>query len=184
MTGSHSSSALSSYLIAVRTALVAIGLLAAGCASGTSASAPTTAPRAQDHTPLSSRGLTATLSLDSAIVRTGRVLSARITVENNTGHALHASGCGGIFQVLLTSSTYHPGPVWPTCLEPITIPTGSSTYPMQVEARYNICGQGRDLPPCSGSETPALAPGRYDATTFELGDVVPLPSPIPVDVTG
>jgi hypothetical protein len=48
-------------------------------------------------------------------------------VNNDTGHALHASGCGGIFQVLLTSGADHPGPVWPSCLGPITNATGLSS---------------------------------------------------------
>ena len=181
MTGNQASSA--NRLMAVNTALIALAISAGGCASKTSPSLSTTTHHQGITTPRASR-LMATLSLESTTVRTGGVLSGTIAVENNTGHALHASGCGGIFQVLLTSSSYHPDPAWATCLQSITIPAGSSTYPIKVEARYNICGNGGGLRPCTGSGTPLLAPGQYEATTFELGDVVPIPRPTPVDVTG
>lgn len=149
-----------------------------GCGGAT----VTTGPR-QTGTP-SVRGLTATLRLDSTAVRTGSLISGTITVENSTGHALHASGCGGIFQVLLTSTSYHPSPTWPACLGPITVPAGTSLYPITVEARYNLCGQGGGLPACVGGETPPLLPGKYEAKAFELGTAVPLPAPVPVFLTG
>jgi hypothetical protein len=162
--------------------VVAAAVGVAGCASRTSLGPPATTPpwrtTTTTPTPLSAR-----LALESTTVRTGGALSGRIIVENDTGHALHASGCGGIFQVVLKSSTYHPEPVWPTCLGPVTIPTGTSTYPVQVEARYGMCGQGGGLPRCVGAGPPGLPPGEYQATTVELGHAVPLPSPVAVEVT-
>lgn len=117
-------------------------------------------------------------------MKSGGVLTGVITVDNGTGHVLHSSGCGGIFQVLLTGRTYHPGPIWAACLAPVTIPTGPSTYPVRVEARYNICGHGSGLPACGDGGTAFLPPGKYEATTFELGHAIPLPSPVAVRVTG
>ncbi len=70
-------------------------------------------------------------------------MSGRVVVENNTGRAIHASGCLTLFQVVLTSSKYHPAVAWPICLQPFTIPAGKSSYPATVEASYNQCSQGR-----------------------------------------
>ena len=35
-------------------------------------------------------------------------MSGRVVVETNTGRAIHASGRLTLFQVVLTSSSYHP----------------------------------------------------------------------------
>jgi hypothetical protein len=164
-------------------ASVMVALAAGGCAGATSVGAPPTG-RPAGTTTTAPHQLSATLTLDSDTVKTGGALAGAIAVENRTGHVLHASGCGGIFQVLLTSKTYHPGPIWPACLGPVNIPTGLSTYPMQVDARYNICGQGSGLTPCGTEGTASLPPGEYEATTFELGQVVPLPIPVAIRVTG
>lgn len=164
-------------------AAVAVGVAVGGCATGTPVGASPTKHRQEGGITVNHQ-VSATLILDSAAVKAGGVLAGVITVENRTGEVLHASGCGGIFQVLLTSESYRPGPVWPACLGPVTIPTGRSTYPVQVEARYNICGQGGGLRACgSGGAPPPLPTGMYEATAFELGKVVPIPSPVVVRVT-
>lgn len=114
-------------------------------------------------------------------------MSGRVVVENNTGRAIHASGCLALFQVALVSGSYHPSVAWPLCLQPFTIPAGRSSYPVTVEASYSQCSQGRPqdgLKAClPGPRPPPLPPGDYRATLFQEGHLVPVPPAIPVRVT-
>lgn len=105
-------------------------------------------------------------------------------MENFSGRPLVTFGCG-LFQVLLTNQTYHPGPNWPTCLQKITIPSGDSTYQITVVASYGICGQSSasgTIPLCGPSGMPGLPVGTYEATTYEDSQVIPTPPSIPVRV--
>jgi hypothetical protein len=127
----------------------------------------------------------ARLSLTSTTVKAGGAISGHITVENNTGRAIRVTGCGGIFQVLLTSGTYHPTVAWLACLQSFTIPIGQSSDPVRVDASYSECDPGRhsrSTPECLGEGPPPLPPGWYKATTFELGNAVAIPPPIMVRV--
>ncbi len=54
--------------------------------------------------------------------RSGLVDVRRLIVENDTGRAMHVWGCGALFVVALTSSTYQPAIAWPLCLQSFTIP--------------------------------------------------------------
>lgn len=128
--------------------------------------------------------LSASLSLGSTTLRAGGTIAGTITVRNGTGKPIRLVGCGSIFQVLLASATYHPAAAWPTCATNIWIPVGASTYPVRVRAIYSECGQGSGLEPCTSGGLPPLPAGRYRATTFESPQVVPLPRPISVTVTG
>jgi hypothetical protein len=167
---------------------LAVVILAAGCTSGSASSAGTHVPPTAGSvaTTRPPAQLSTRLVLASTTVTTGAVTSGRISVENNTGRAISAAGCGGIFQVLLTNNTYRPAPVWPACLQTITIPPGRSSYPVSIEARYNQCGSGGPsnlIPACSAVGPPPLPPGEYEARTFELGDAVPIPATVAVSVT-
>ena len=133
--------------------------------------------------------VSAKLRLQSTVVAAGGTVSGTVVVVNDTGAPIHTYGCGGIFQVLLTSGTYHPTPMWATCLQPITIPTGTTNFVVTADARCHsgstpCCTQGipiGTLPTCA-VEAPFLPPGSYEATTFERGTAVPVPSPVPVVV--
>lgn len=114
-------------------------------------------------------------------------MSGHVVVENNTGHAIHASGCLTLFQVLLTSSRYRPEVGWLLCLQRFTIPVGESRYPITVSGSYNQCSQGRPqhgfkscLP---GGRPPPLPPGNYHAKLFQVSDLVQAPPTITVRVT-
>jgi hypothetical protein len=154
----------------VALAVVATGccLLLAGCGAG---------PPITSHP---SSALSTHLVLGARTVRAGGELVGHIVVQNNTGHAIHTYGCMSIFQVLLRSATYTPTPAWLLCNQPITIPQGRSNYTVKVEARYNMCGTD---PACTSAGPPPLPAGDYKATTYEQGSGVPVPAPIPVQVT-
>ncbi|HWC34026.1 MAG TPA: hypothetical protein VG650_04270 [Mycobacteriales bacterium] len=131
-------------------------------------------------------GLSATLRLPTTVMRAGSRLAGRITITNDTGKPLHVSGCRGLFQVLLTSRTYHPLPLWLDCLQTFTIPTGRWSQRVQVDAAYNQCDQGRataGVPKCAPSGTPALPPGQYVARVFEQTTLLPRPASLTVLVT-
>jgi len=174
--------------IAARALAVAAVALAAGC-TGRSATHSTTPPTAGSSTtvPGTRPSLSATLALTATTVKAGGQLSGQVVVENDTGHALRVTGCGSIFQVLLTSGTYEPTPVWPTCVQIITIPKGRSAYRVSVATTYFACSQrgpSGTLPACTATgSSPVLPPGPYEARTFESGDAVPLPQLVDVRVT-
>jgi len=114
-------------------------------------------------------------------------MPARVVVDNNTGHAIHVPGCLTLFQVALTSNTYRPTVDWLLCLQRFTIPVGTSSYRVTVEASYSQCAQGR---PRRGQRAclpdgrmPPLPAGAYHATLFQTGHLVLAPPPITVCVT-
>jgi hypothetical protein len=120
-------------------------------------------------------------------MRAGSQISARVVVENNTGHAIRVSGCGTLFRVVLVSHSYHPVVAWPTCEQTFTIPAGEVSYPLTVEASYLACTQDRrrgGLRAClPGGGPPGLLPGPYHARLFQVGHLVPAPPAVKVRVT-
>jgi len=132
------------------------------------------------------RTVTARLTLPATSLRSGESLRGRITVENNLGREIRFLGCGFVFSVLPVGDGYHPAPAWPRCLQELTIPTGTTTYPVTVAGTYDRCAkvaQG-DTPAClPDGKMPGLPPGQYAVTTFSLSSDVPLPAPVMVTVT-
>lgn len=117
----------------------------------------------------------------------GSSLQGHLIIENNTGHAIRAFGCGSLFQVVLVGRRYHPQVAWPLCLQSFTIRTGRSSYRVTVVARYNQCSQGRPsdgvvacLP---GGEQPPLPPGSYRAVLFQSRHLFPTPPAIAMRLT-
>jgi hypothetical protein len=114
-------------------------------------------------------------------------MSGYVVVDNATGHAVHAAGCGDLFQVVLTSTTYRPQVAWLACLQSFTIPAGTSRYPVEVLAVYNACSrapQHGGLRPClPDGQAPPLPPGTYRAKLFQSGKLVQAPPPLTVRVT-
>jgi hypothetical protein len=144
-------------------------------ASGTAGPAATTGSPGQPS-------VTTTLELSSQTMRAGGTMHATIIIENRTGHALHTEGCGSIFQVTLTNAGDPGRPVWPLCLQRITIPAGHSTQTLDVHASFYLCGAS-GVPACTTRGLSALPPGNYEATTYESTHTVPVPAPKPVQVT-
>ena len=115
-------------------------------------------------------------------------MSGHVLVENNTGHAIHASGCLNRFAVLLTSRTYQPVVAWPDCLQRFTIPAGYSRYRVTLWATYGECSQSRPraagqracLP---GGRMPPLPAGTYHARLFQASKLVRVPPQVTVRVT-
>lgn len=176
-------------LVKVAAEVLAAGALVVGlgaCSTGNSTHTPpdrSGRPVAAAH----ESHLTATLILPSTTVKRGTEIAGRIKVINDTGKALHLGGCGGLFQVLLTSRTYHPQPFWTDCLRSFTIPTGRWSERVQVRASFNQCSPRRataDFPKCRPNGQPALPRGHYLATVFDQGRKLPRAAPIPVTVTG
>jgi hypothetical protein len=166
----------------------AVVLVAAGCSNSTTPAHKPSSPavRSVPTSPAVPGTVSATLVLPATVIRSGASLSGRVVVDNRSGRAVHTAGCGAIFQALLTSRTYRPSPGWPTCLEQFTIPTGQTSYKVEIEARVIACSQGTPspgVPPCTASGPPPLPPGHYAATVFELEHAVPVPAAVPVRVT-
>jgi len=114
-------------------------------------------------------------------------MSARVIVENGTGHAKRVGGCGTLFQIALVSRTYRPQVAWLTCLQNFTIRPGRNIYRIPITATYLQCSQSRRPPPgqkaCLRRGMPPLPPGHYHAELFQSTRLFPSPPAIPVLVT-
>lgn len=171
-------------------AVLALAIAVTGCSSARAPARPAAGahrggagtPARRPPAPLSAR-----VVLPSRTMRAGTQMPAHVVVENNTGHAIHAGGCGSLFQVDLVSRHYHPLVVWLTCLQSFTIPVGVSRYRVIVIASYSHCAQGRPQPGMKSclrhGGAPPLPPGEYHATLFQSGHLVPAPPAIAVRVT-
>ena len=111
---------------------------------------------------------------------------AHIVVDNRTGHAIHAKGCGQLFELALGSSSHPAGVGWPACLQLLTIAIGKSIYPETITASYGSCG-GTGIPPLPAclprGGPPPLPAGEYRVVFFQSSNIVSAPAPIPVRVT-
>ena len=164
--------------------LLMIAAAAAGCANGHSAAQTVASPR-----PTASALLVSVrMVLPSRTMTPGSQMTAHVVVNNKTGHAIHEQGCLSLFQVALTSSTYHPDVGWLTCLQSLTIPVGKTSYAVQVQATYLSCSQGHaraGVKACrpGKQKMPPLPPGHYKAKLFmQVRQLAPAPPAIPVRV--
>jgi hypothetical protein len=98
-----------------------------------------------------------------------------------------ATGCGGLFQVALGNETIQPVVSWLKCLQAFDIATGSTSYPVTVDASYLECVSGRAqglVEQCQpNGRPPALPAGAYRAVLYQTGHLVPTPPPLAVQVT-
>ena len=163
--------------------IVLLGLIAVGCSSSQAPQRPADSPAVtRSPAPISAR-----VVLPSRTLAAGASLSGHVVIENNTGRAIRAAGCGSLFQLELVGRDYHPTVGWLTCLQTLTIPKGRSSYPVSIAASYNRCISGRPhgttkacLPE---GGPPALPPGVYRAVLFQVRKLVPAPPAISVRVT-
>ena len=135
--------------MALAVVLVALG----ACGDDTASNAPeeATPPPA----PLSAR-----IELDAQTVTIGGTIDGRVVVANNTGENIDVTGCGSIFQVALANEEYEQQVGLDACAEPITIPTGESSYPVTVRAEHLGCSGGRPrIPTTCPCATPRFLPG-------------------------
>lgn len=163
-----------------------LGLVTAVAACvGCGAAQPAAGPRA--HAPAAP--LSARIVLPSRTMTAGSQMAGHVVVDNNTGHAIYAPTCRGLFTVTLSNGTYHPAVTTPSiaCRPTRAIPAGESSYPVKVVAAYLACSVGHSgggfkacLP---GMKPPPLSPGSYQATLSQPGKVVPDPPAIAVRVT-
>lgn len=142
-------------------------------------------PGTSPHTPPAG-SVRASITLPRTTLRAGTAMTAKVTVENDSGQPIHLVGCGSIYRVLLVGGGYRPTPSWPYCAREITIPTGESTYTVDVTASYGECSPhgGQGLPACSpDGSLPPLPPGQYAATTSSVSSGLPVPAATSVTVT-
>lgn len=158
----------------MRALVVLLALAVAGCTSGSYATSQ--APAA---------AVSVQVKLQSQTMEAGSSMPAHIIVDNRTGHAIHVKGCEGIFALELNSSSYHPQPGWPLCLQTLTIANGESSYRVMLTASYDVCGRVASTfsPACLHGRPPPLPAGEYRAVLFESAHIVTAPAPIPVLVT-
>ena len=115
----------------MRRSVVLLAFLVALTGCGSAAQPP-----AKPHTTGPAMPISIRIVLPSRTVMAGSRLAGHVVVDNNTGHAIHSSGCGVLFTVALASSSYHPVAATPSCLQFFTIPAGTSRYRVQGLASY------------------------------------------------
>ena len=120
--------------MALAVVLVALG----ACGDDTASNAPEEA-----RPPLAP--LSARIELDAQTVTIGGTIDGRVVVANNTGENIDVTGCGSIFQVALANEEYEQQVGWNACAEPISIPTGETSYPVTVRAEHLGCSEGRPV---------------------------------------
>lgn len=156
----------------VKLFVILLAVLAAGCSSAGRAAQRSGSPHA----------LSAQVVLPTRTMTAGSSIKGRVVVRNNTGRTIHTSGCRTLFQVALSSSSYHPDVAWPLCLQPFAIPVGVSSYRITVAATYLVCGD-RQSPAClPGGGMPPLPPGKYRAMLFQSRHLVQAPPGVLVRV--
>jgi hypothetical protein len=175
-------------IIATAAAAAAVLLLAA-CSGGNEGSVRPSTSTAPATTPTTARAraaISARVVLPHSLVA-GSSMSGRVVIDNRTGVALHATGCGSLFAVALGNDKVQQTISRLDCLQDFTIPTGTSSYPVTVYATYLFCSEGPPPtaePAClPGSQMPPLPPGNYRATLDQQSTVVPAPPAISVRVT-
>jgi hypothetical protein len=181
----------------MKSVIITFALLLAACSGGHASSTPTTVRPALSTTRPGTTTVrnvphsvvSARVVLKSQTMRGGSSMSGEVIVQNNSGHALHPTGCVRLFGIALSNGSFHQDPAWESCLQFFTIPVGSSRYPVTVTAAYLACSSGHavgNLRAClKNNAPPPLPPGRYRATLIQQGNlVVPTPRAIAVRVKG
>jgi hypothetical protein len=131
---------------------------------------------------------TATLELDGTEVASGGTLTGTLTVVNDTGAPIEGITCGPYFVGLLGNGHFRQtvGRGW--CRDVVTIPEGSSTYDIEVEAVYTACaepgGRPGGYPTCRADGGPiGLPAGTYELRIDDPQHLVEAIEPVPITVT-
>ncbi len=94
--------------IGMRASVVLLALAVAGCASGSHASGSHASGTASAAAPrYSPAQVSVQVQVPSRTMEAGSSMLAHIIVDNRTGHAIHAKGCGQLFELALGNSS-HP----------------------------------------------------------------------------
>jgi hypothetical protein len=129
--------------------------------------------------------ITARLVLPTTTMEAGSEMSAMVVVHNATGGDVTVTGCLNLFAVALGNAKVDPQELlaWPMCAQAITIPAGTTRYPVTVAARYVACFGSSRPPICVGDRPPPLPPGTYKARLYQNPhDAVRAPKPVTVRV--
>jgi hypothetical protein len=132
--------------------------------------------------------VTARIVLMSTTMIAGSSMSGHVIVKNNTGQALHVTGCISLFGIALSNSKIHQAVAFRLCAQRFTIAVGESSHRVSVYATYSGCSetgqpQGADPRCLPNNPLPSLPSGRYEATLVQSSVIVPTPPPIAVRVT-
>ena len=170
----------------MRASVVLLALAVAGCASGSHASSSHASGTASAAAPrYSPAQVSVQVQVPSRTMEAGSSMLAHIIVDNRTGHAIHAKGCGQLFELALGNSSHPALSGWPACLQTLTIPIGKTSYPWTIRATYDSCGGvgAGELACLPHGQPPPLPAGEYDVAFSQQTPIVSVPPPIPVRVT-
>jgi hypothetical protein len=129
----------------------------------------------------------ARLVLPARTMAAGSRMGGRLVVDNNTGHTIGGVVCISDFKVLLVGAKARQEAAWLQCGQHFTVPAGESSWPVEVDAFYLICGNSMpfgDTPPCLRTgRAPPLPPGVYKAVVAQSTRLFADPAAITIHVT-
>lgn len=134
-------------------------------------------------------GVSASLELDATTVAVGGTITGTVTVVNDSGAPIDGSSCGDYFVATIRNDQYDQGVARLACLSPITIPEGTSTYPVSVTAAVTSCtpveieGTGVGLRCNPDGSMPAFPSGEYQLRIDDPMHLVPAIDPVTITVT-
>jgi hypothetical protein len=156
----------------------------AGAASSPARAAGSVSP-APSHHPAAS--VTARLVLPARTLAAGSRMAGRLVIDNNTGHTIGGTVCISDFKVLLVGARVRQDAVWLQCAQHFKVPAGESSWPVEVDAFYLMCGNGKpfgDMPSClSTGRAPPLPPGVYKAVVAQSTRLFADPAAITIRVS-
>jgi hypothetical protein len=120
---------------------------------------------------------TAKLMLPSRILESGTGGRAVVVAENRTGHEVTFTGCGSVFQAVLSNARTNRSAAWPSlCLTRYAIPKGKSEYDVSISTQ--LCDPSGFCVIDAG-----LPEGRYQLSIAAIpGFDVEVPRPVSVRV--
>jgi len=136
---------------------------------------------------LPAASLSARIVLPTQTMATGTSMSGQVILKNDSGHALHATSCFRFVLVTPGEIMHRPENGGSECLMRYTIPVGTTTYRMTLDAIYPGCAgvpsPGSSFPACLNGNIPPFPPGQYDVTVFGASTLIAMPPPVAVRVT-
>ena len=131
--------------------------------------------------------VSARIVLPAPKMATGTSMSAHLILKNDTSHVLHATSCLRLLLVTPGKTMHRPENGRSDCLMRDTIPAGTTTYRITLDAIYPSCvgtaSPGSSVPACVNGRMPPFPPGEYNVTLYGASTLITTPPPVAVRVT-
>jgi len=135
----------------------------------------------------SAESVSARIVLPAQTMATGTSMSGHLVLKNETGHVLHATSCLRFLLVTPGKTMHRPQNGRSDCLMRDTIPAGTTSYRITLDAIYPRClgvpFPGSSVPACLNGRMPPFPTGEYNVTLYGASTLITTPPPVAVRVT-